>query len=300
MKTIAFGEILWDIIDGTPHIGGAPYNVSCHLSKLGAEAAIISTLGNDSLGDQALEKVTAHQLDTTYLSRHATLPTGTVDVLLSNSGEPAYTINENAAWDNIIMSHAQLDQLTAARWDIFIFGTLAQRTVANRELLYQILDKLSAADVFFDVNLRQHYYQKEWIEQSLKYATILKLNADEVTTLSDLLFQKSLSLSAFAEQMAAAYALRNVLITLGGDGAAVWENGSFQHVPGQTVKVQDTVGAGDSFSAGFVFHNHIRKNCAEAARFGCQIGAYVASKAGALPDYDAALKSTLHALITSA
>jgi fructokinase len=135
MKSLAFGEILCDIIDGNAYIGGAPFNLAAHMSKMGMESFIISSLGKDKLGIEACEILDNVDIHKNYVSVLDSHPTGTVDVVLDEAGIPDYVINENTAWDNIELSKDAINKIFSEKWDIFCFGTLAQRTENNKNLL---------------------------------------------------------------------------------------------------------------------------------------------------------------------
>ncbi|MCI5083263.1 MAG: carbohydrate kinase [Saprospiraceae bacterium] len=292
MNTLSLGEILWDLIEDIPHIGGAPFNVSAHLNKLGADAYIASSVGQDELGDRAMTDVRSLGIHMNYLTTND-LPTGTVPVVLKN-GQPTYTITENVAWDQILLSDEQLNSIQQTSWDCIIFGTLAQRSSHNRALLSTILKATSAREVFYDVNLRQDYYDRQIIEQSLKYATIFKLNDEEVAVLSDLLYGENLNFEAFAQKTIETYQIKAVCITRGADGVLILTTRDQSYdVPGKPVKVADTVGAGDSFSAAFLYTYLKTGDFEMAGKKGCQLGGFVASQNGAIPEYSAEITQLL-------
>lgn len=292
MRTLALGEILWDIIDGKAHIGGSPFNVAVHLAKMGAESHLVSSVGADHLGTSANEHARNFGVHTGFITTLQDKPTGTVLVELKD-GQPTYDIVEGVAWDQITLDEGQIADLLATNWDYLIFASLAQRTEANRLLYRRILDKINATDIFFDVNLRQSYFDKEIVESSLNYTTILKLNDEEVSTISNLIYGKSLDFKAFAERTSETYNAHTICITRGADGVLVYSKGHFYDIPGVKVTVADTVGAGDSFSAAFLYTFKRTGDAALAAERGCQLGAFVASQNGAVPDYTEALNIAL-------
>jgi len=293
MKAISFGEILWDIIENKAHIGGAPFNLTAHLAKMGMRSYIISALGDDDLGHQAMDKVKSFNMNDSYISVLKKYPTGTVDVELTGDGMPTYIIHEDTAWDNIVLTKEQLNKLSSENWDVFCFGTLAQRTESNRKLLFETLENISAKHIFYDVNLRQEYYRKEWIETSLHKSTIVKVNDEEAVFLSKQLFNKEMPEKDFAEKLSNKYNIELVCITRGGEGVAIYHNNNFIEIPSVKVKVADTVGAGDSFSAGFLYAYLSGKNPQEAANFAVKVGGFVASSFGAIPDYSGNIKKEI-------
>jgi len=293
INVFSFGEFLWDIIAGKTYIGGAFFNLAGHLAKMGVNSTYISTVGKDSLGEKALKIAEKYGLNPSYISIHPHLPTGKVDVYLNHKGHPKYTIHKDTAWDQIILKERCRDLLFKENWDAFCFGTLAQRTKSNRELLYGLFPQLNCKYIFYDVNLRQNFYQKEWIERSLHFSNMLKLNEEEVTTLSELLLGKVVSKEEFCHAISSEYSLKIICITLGENGSIVYDGQDFFQIPGVKVKVVDTVGAGDSFSAAFLFSSLSGLTPRESGLFANQVGAFVASQPGAVPEYSSILKEQI-------
>lgn len=281
MKAISFGEILWDIIDNKEHLGGAPLNLSAHIAKLGDESWIVSAVGNDERGEKAMANLSEIGIKSEFINILDAYPTGYVTVNLDLEGKPTYKIHENVAWDNIYYDS------NGDEYDVFCFGTLAQRNKVSRDTLFVLMDKIKANEIFFDVNLRQSYFSKEIIENSLKHATIIKMNDEEVIELSRMFYEEDLSEEDFSKKLSEEYNIKIVIITKGGDGCAIWYDNKFREYPGQKVVVADTVGAGDAFSAGFLHALLSKKSkiddCVITA---LKLGSYVASKNGAIPDYD--------------
>ena len=293
MKSLAFGEILWDIIKGKAYIGGAPFNLAAHMSKMGMDSFIISSLGKDKLGIEACELLDKFDIRKNYISVLVKHSTGTVDVVLDEAGIPDYVINENTAWDNIELTEEAINSIISEKWDVFCFGTLAQRTENNKNLLKKILNSIEPAHVFYDVNIRQNYYDFDCIDFSLKKSTIVKINDDEAVLLSEMIFNRKMSEEVFAFALSEKYKLDMVCITRGGNGAAVLCNGKFSEIKGLDVKVADTVGAGDSFSAGLLTAYLNGTEPKRAVELANEIGAYVAANNGAIPEYSEELKGEI-------
>ena len=267
---IAFGEILWDIIDGVPHIGGAPFNFAAHVAKCGLSSSIVSSVGNDDLGRRATERVAALGVDGSFVSVHPSLPTGTVNVTL-NDGIPSYEIVKPVAWDEIRVETSILPPPRA-----FYFGSLAQRSPVSSDTLARLLEAFSSSLVFFDVNLRQDFWSKELIGDCLGKTDILKVNDEEMATLG-----------FAAEWLFATYPrLKTVIETRGAAGCAVWSrNGEAFTSPAlPDGPVVDTVGAGDSFSAAFLAAVLDGKDLVTAAQSGNRRAGQVAARAGAIPE----------------
>ena len=280
-----FGEILWDIIDSKSYIGGAPFNLAAHLAKMGCKSTLISSVGKDDLGRKALREAKKLGIDSVFIGVHPYLPTGTVEVSLNESAHPTYQINENVAWDNIILDQDLMDDFAKTKWEVFCFGTLAQRTKENRKILNQIISQIKPNHIFYDVNLRQNYYEKDWIEKSLCQCTITKLNDQEALVLSELLFNQKLKQKDFVETLAQEYNLSIICITYGKNGSVIYHDRQLEKIPGINGPVTDTVGAGDSFSAGFLFSYLCGSSICKAAEFAEMVGNFVVSQSGTVPEY---------------
>jgi fructokinase len=282
MKALFFGEILWDIIEGKAYLGGAPFNVAAHIAKCGAYSYIISRLGKDDLGKKAMEEIKKLPVDPSLVQWDEHHPTGTVDVFLEQ-GQPDYTIHENVAYD-FIETGALKSALPSATLDCFYFGTLAQRNDISRHTLQWILNNRSFSLVFYDVNLRKGLHSKEIIENSLRFCNVFKLNQDEVAIIGDLLYGKSYSLPDFAEAIQNEFDVDILVITASEKGCYVAAD-EFRLVPGKKVQLVDAVGAGDAFSAAFLFKYFQEKDPFKAAEAANKLGAFVASSRGPIPDY---------------
>jgi fructokinase len=247
--------------------------------------SIVSAVGDDELGKKALKKAGSFGVDTGLVAVDAERPTGTVNVFLDKKGVPDFKISKNAAWDNIRPDKKAMSLLTGKKWDAVCYGTLAQRSSVNRKTLAEILGSAKAKIFFYDVNLRQNYFDVEWIEKSLDKSSVVKLNSDEAVFLSKMIFERSLDHDDFARELASEFDLDIVCVTLGAEGCVVFSEGKHKEIPCKKVKVADTVGAGDSFSAAYLFALLNGKNPFAAAELAVAVGSYVASKPGAVPDY---------------
>ncbi len=283
LDLVTFGEILWDVIDGEAHIGGAPFNLAAHAARCGLRAAAVSCVGDDPLGRAALAEMARLRVDRRWTTVDRDHPTGTVTVTLAG-GQPSYTIHENAAWDFIQPSEAALQALAAERPHAFCFGTLAQRSELSRQSLFRLLELFTFREVFYDVNLRQAFWSGPLVEAGLARATLVKVNADEARVLGGLLFEGACAPEPFARAVLARHPVRAVIVTLGGDGCLVCERDrEAVRCAGVKVEVVDAVGAGDAFSAAFLAAWLQGATAAEAAEAGNRRGAWVASQRGAVP-----------------
>ncbi|HRG07392.1 MAG TPA: PfkB family carbohydrate kinase [Cyclobacteriaceae bacterium] len=283
MKALVFGEILWDIIEGQEYLGGAPLNFAAHFTQCGAQASIVSAVGNDNRGWRAINEITRLKIDYSAVNVLTSVPTGTVDVLL-HDGEPTYTITEKVAYD-FINPDEVIDSLRKKRFDVFYFGTLAQRSEQSRNALTKILDSIQFSHKFYDVNLRKDSYTPIIIRNGLKRCSIFKLNKEEVPVISQLLFKTSLSTELFCRFITDEFNIEIVIITAAAQGCQIYHQNMLTNIPGVPVQVADAVGAGDAFSAAFMFHYGYSKDPLEAARLANLIGSYVAGKSGPIPEY---------------
>ena len=284
LDLVAFGEILWDVIDGEAHIGGAPFNLAAHAVRCGVRAAAVSCVGDDQLGHAALAEMARLGVDGRWVGVDRDHPTGTVTVTL-NEGQPNYTIRENAAWDFIQPPEAALLSLAEEHPRVVCFGTLAQRSEVSRRTLFRLLDLFAFAEVFYDVNLRQAFWSGAMVEAGLSRATLVKVNDEEARVLGGLLFDGACEPEAFARAVLARHPVRVMIVTLGADGCLVCErNKERVRCSGLKVDVVDAVGAGDAFSAAFLAAWLRGSTAAEAAEAGNRRGAWVTSQRGAVPE----------------
>jgi fructokinase len=284
MKVLAFGEILWDIIEQEEHLGGAPFNFIAHTAQCGNDAYIISRIGNDFRAMKVLNRCKSYGVNDQFIQRDELLPTGTVEVTL-HDGQPDYLIVEGVAWDNITFDHS-LANLDDEHFEVFYFGTLAQRARPSAETLERILMSFSFNHLFCDINLRKSGYNGPIIRKSLSHCTMLKLNHEEIPIVSYIIADKAMDIPSFCSWVTRQYSqIRLVIVTAAEKGCFVWYESRFIAVPGVPVQVLDAVGAGDSFSAAFL-HTFVRTGNPElAGRVANSVGAFVATQRGAIPGY---------------
>lgn len=291
IKVLSFGEVLWDIIEGNYYIGGASLNFAGHMAKLGANPFMVSAVGRDSLGDRAVEYLQSRDIDVRYIGRNDS-PTGTVMVELKE-GIPSYDIVLGSAWDSIVLDENTKKELSGEEWDVLYLGSLAQRSETSRASLAWILEKVKRKIVFFDVNLRQTWFSREVIENSMKYTTILKVNDEEVPVIAELLFGGKMTEEQLAREVMDRYGVSIVIITMGGEGALFFDKKREYKLKPVPARVVDTVGAGDSFSGAFVFAYLKTGDIDRAGRLALDVASFVVSSEGALPDYSQELKSKI-------
>ena len=275
---VGIGEILWDMLPTGKALGGAPANFAYHAKRLGEDGWAVSAIGNDALGREIMEIVMEKGLKN--LISETSRPTGTVQVSLDAKGVPSYTIMEDVAWDNIPFT-PQMAAL-ASRADAVCFGSLVQRGNSRDSVLRFLRAMRPEALRVFDINLRQHYYSKEVIDESLQLSDILKINDEEIRIVAEL-FGLGGDDTAACRALIERYGLKLVILTRGADGSEViTADEAIPQAVGQ-VEVVDTVGAGDSFTAAFVVAYLRGDSLADAQRLANETAAYVCSCKGAMP-----------------
>ena len=282
---LAFGEVLWDLLPDGPVLGGAPGNFAYRANSLGDRAFIVSRLGRDSLGDRAWDRLGELGLDRRFVQRHASRPTGTVSVFVDARGNPDFTIHTSVAYDAIEATEELLSFAPSA--DCLCFGTLIQRTPGSRETLHRLLEAIPSFDGdkgclrLLDINLRKECFSPETVRFSLGHADVLKLNDHEAKELAAMLDLPMRSLPDLCDRFLEGWGLKCCVVTLGERGAyAAAAGGEKVHVPGHRVKVVDTCGSGDAFTAGFIHELLRHRPLADCCALGNALGALVASQAG--------------------
>lgn len=287
---ISLGEILWDMLPTGKRAGGAPVNFAYHASQNGAESFAISAVGNDELGTELLSD--AHKAGINTLVQTNEYPTGTVDVALTN-GIPEYTIVENVAWDHIKLTDELVEAVSKA--DAVCFGTLALRSPESHATITELLKHTKpGAMKFFDINLRGDHYSKELIEELLKAATVFKINDEELLLLRDMFDIRGTSGEDASRWFIEEFGLDYVILTAGSAySTIISRKGEVSTLDTPHVEVNDTVGAGDSFSGTFTARILLGDTLAEAHRKAVNTAAYVCTQAGAWPQYPAEMPDYL-------
>lgn len=286
---VGLGELLWDLFPSGKQLGGAPANFAYITALLGDSGIVASRVGDDRLGQEALWHLKSCALDVSRVQRDLSHPTGTVKVAVDSKGQPEYQITENVAWDFLEFSEDWISLARSAH--AVCFGSLAQRNSVSRSTIRAFLSALpSFAIGIFDVNLRQTFFSPEILRDSLRHAKVLKLNHEEFPRFLDLL-QCPLRDSQRSDVPAASwlcheFSLRLVCITRGPSGSALVTADSHHEHPGFSVKVADTVGAGDAFTAALVHHALRGSSLAMMNTAANRMGAWVASQEGATPAAD--------------
>lgn len=279
---VGMGEVLWDVLPEGRKIGGAPANFAYHVSQFGIESRVVSAVGDDELGNEILDNFAEKKLG--CLIEKVPFPTGTVQIELDAAGVPRYDIKQNVAWDNIPYT-AELEKL-AKQTRAVCFGSLAQRSPVSRETIRKFMDAMPGGDGsyrIFDINLRQNFYSAGTVHESMQLCNILKINDEELGVVSRLYSLPSAGVEDRCKTLLGRYNLKMLILTCGVDGSYVFtpDGVSFEETP--VVKVADTVGAGDSFTAAFI--SAILKGLPvnEAHHLAVAVSAYVCTQHGAMP-----------------
>ncbi len=294
MKVLSFGEILWDIIDGVGHLGGAPFNFAAHFAQYGVQSLMISAVGNDKYGKDALRIAKSYGVDVSLVQMDPAHDTGTVEVKLTN-GIPSYRIKPDVAYD-FILYEPLWEKIPADSFDVFYFGSLAQRNPVSATTLKEILLHNHFPYVFYDVNLRVKGYSRTIVVESLQRCNVLKLNIEEVGVLAELLFGNGFfAVQDFCDRIARAYSISIIMVTAAENGCFIYDEGVLSRIPGKAIVMSDAVGAGDAFSASFMFEFLKHGDVMTAATKANEVGAFVASQKGAIPRYPSEILQFLEA-----
>lgn len=288
-KVIGIGETVWDVFPSGKRLGGAPVNFAFFAKEFGAESFLVSAIGNDELGVKTMEALEKTGLNLDYIQCNGH-PTSRVIVTMDEAGVPEYEIVEGGgAWDALDCDEKTVALLAGA--DVVCWGTLAQRTPFSRENILRMVDSAPESCLrVYDINLRQHYFCRETVEESLRRADILKLNEDELPIVAGLF---SISGSALEQILGLIerFSLKNVIFTQGSLCSEVYgPEGLLSHKDTPKVKVVDTVGAGDSFTATYIMARLEGKPVEDAHSLAVELAAYVCTCSGAINPVPESLK----------
>ena len=289
---VGMGEALWDMLPEGRKLGGAPANFAYHVSQFGLDSRVVSAVGDDELGNEILANFAEKQLECQI--EKVAYPTGTVLVTLDEKGVPCYEIKEGVAWDNIPYTSA-LENL-AKQTRAVCFGSLAQRNAVSSETINRFIDEMPQGEnvlKIFDINLRQHFYNKELIEASLKKSNVLKINDEELVVVGEMFGFAHIDFQDKCWILLAKYNLKMLILTCGTEGSYVFTPGEVSFLETPQVQVADTVGAGDSFTGAFVAAILNGQTVKDAHRLAVDVSAFVCTQNGAMPELSEELKNRL-------
>ena len=290
---VGLGELLWDLFPAGKQLGGAPANFAYITSLLGDEGIPASRLGDDDLGTEALRRLGELGLPTEFIQKDSDHPTGTVKVEVDRAGQPRFEISESVAWD--FLAWTPQWQMLSERADAVCFGSLAQRSETSRATIRKFLHAMRPNALrVFDVNLRQNFFTPQILSESMDLASVVKLNHEELPRIMRLFEMDHHSEKDSARRLLSSHHLNLVCVTRGTNGSLLVTATETSEHPGFKVKVADTVGAGDAFTAALA-HGYLRHSpLAQINETANRVGAWVASQPGATPRLKAAgLQPTL-------
>lgn len=279
---VGMGEALWDILPDGKKIGGAPANFAYHVSQFGLPGCVVSAVGPDENGRELLEILSDRGVN--YMIEEVPFPTGTVDVALDADGIPHYDIRRHVAWDNIPFTPA-LEQLASCTHAV-CFGSLAQRSEGSRATIRRFLDAMPVADdrlVVFDINLRQDFFSRDIVLDSIERCNVLKINDEELVVVSEMFSLDSSDVEQCCRRLVERFSLKALILTCGVNGSYIFSDQPTSFLPTPRVEVADTVGAGDSFTAAFVASLLKGYSIRKAHEKAVETSAYVCSQPGAMP-----------------
>lgn len=283
MKLLSFGEIIWDVYPDVKYLGGAPLNFAAHFAKQGGDAYMLSALGDDELGKEALNKLSLWKVNAEYVFVLSGKDTGKCLVSLNERGVPSYNIVRDSAYDYIDCAAVSDD------FDALYFGTLALRNEHNRQGLVGLIKSHSFREIFADVNLRKPFISRESLMLCMENATVLKISDEELPAVSKMVFDTEYGFKNIVTEISKAFQnIKLIIITLGEKGSFAYDvlNKASFSCDTERVTVASTVGAGDSFSAAFLYKYMSGFDINSCLKTASKVSAYVVSKTEAVPEYD--------------
>ena len=289
---VVLGEVLWDILPDGSCLGGAPLNFAVHAARLGYQPVLISAVGADPLGRRAVRILKRLDLLTSMVQTTRKWPTGKATVELDPHGQPTFTIHRPAAYDALQITDCDLEALSRLKPAWIYYGTLFPSTPEGKATLFRLLAVLPGATQFYDINLRPGFEEPALVSELLARADVVKLNESEATTVARMsgLPEK---LEEFCRAGTERFGWRAVCVTLGACGCAILNGGEFVRADGYPVPVADSVGTGDAFAAAFLHGLTEGWPAARVAAFANRVGAIVASRVGATPEWTIAETAAL-------
>jgi fructokinase len=283
-RVLVLGEVLWDLFPASVRLGGAALNFAAHIKRLGHEPLLVSAVGTDELGDEAIQAITTLGLDPSFLQKTERFKTGTAAVRLGPGDQTSFVIERPAAYDAVQLSDGHIEQIIKWKPEWLYYGTLFSSSVNGRDVLYRLLEALPQTKRFYDLNLRPGSDSPELVIELLRAANVVKLNEEELRSVHEFADLPADS-EAFCRAGAERFGWDAVCITLGARGCAMLAAGEYVEANGHRVDVADTVGAGDAFAAAFMHGIASNRPASEIAGFSNRVGALVASVHGAIPNW---------------
>jgi fructokinase len=285
---VGIGEILWDMLPGGKQLGGAPANFAYQANALGGRGVVASRVGADDLGREILARLDTCQIDRRFVSTDPDHPTGTVDVRVDQCGIPEYVIHQDVAWDHLQITPDLLALAPTA--DCVCYGTLAQRGEESRKAIVAFLNSTRADCLrVLDINLRQNFYSDSLISDLLNVSRVLKLNDAELPVVGELL-NLGTSERDVINKLFRHFDLTAIALTRGAHGSAIFTPDRAYEQPAVSVKIADTVGAGDAFTAAMALGMCAGLEMGKTGELAARAAAFVCSQHGAMPSMPSELR----------
>ena len=283
-RILVVGEVLWDVFPDSIRLGGAALNFAAHAKRLHHAPLLISAVGTDELGEEAVRAITALGLDSAFLQTTERFKTGTASVRLGPRGQTSFVIDRPAAYDAVELADEKIQQIIGWQPDWFYYGTLFPSRAAGKDVLSRLFEALPQARRFYDLNLRPGSNSLELVSELILTANVVKLNEEELKLVHEFMALPA-DAEGFCRTGVERYGWDAVCITLGAQGCAAWAAGEYVEARGHRVDVADTVGAGDAFAAAFMHGIVSDWPARDIAEFANRLGALVASAPGAIPEW---------------
>jgi len=285
MKIVGIGEVLWDVFADSEKLGGASFNFAAQASRLGHDVTFVSAVGDDERGRAILRRAEDLRLRSDFLQTVKGVATGTVSVSVDSAGQPDYVIHRPAAYDAVHLDEADLAKLAAMQPDWMYFGTLHQAEATSRAETRKLARALPGAKKFYDINLRRNCYTRELLAELMPMAQVVKLNDEEAREIDEMFGWRHESLAELTGTWLSRFGWEAMAVTRGALGSAIRIGGDYAEPASFPVKVVDTVGAGDAFSAALLHGISQGWDAERSGDFANRVGALVASRPGALPEW---------------
>ncbi|WP_149206932.1 carbohydrate kinase family protein [Flavobacterium johnsoniae] len=277
-----YGEVLWDIFPEGARAGGAPFNVAYNLMRMGIDSHMISRVGNDKLGTDLMAQLKDWNISTEDSQIDNQHPTGTVIAHIDEHNEAHYDIIKPVAWDFIEFRKDYIEKISNA--SAFVFGSLITRSETSKNTLFELLE--IAKFKVFDINIRPPHYSVPVINELLHKADLVKMNKAELRLVLDFFEKNYVSEDDAVHFIQDKFDIKEVLVSKGSKGALYYDGDSKYDAPAVPVTIQDTVGSGDAFLAGFLSKRIMNENPVEVMKQATALGAFITSQKGACPSYD--------------
>lgn len=282
MRITSIGEILYDVYPDKKRLGGAPFNFIYHIWKLTGEGNFISSVGDDENGKEIIGRLKSIGFNIENIFIDKKNPTGTVNVKILEDKTPRFTISPECSYDFIRLNE-RINDLIDNRTDMLYFGTLSQRNETTRETIQSLFNKNIKR--ISDLNLRHDFFSKEMVERSMIASDVIKINLDELDKLKSFFFLSE-ELESALKELLVKFDIDLICVTLGENGAVLFDGKEFNRCRTKPLKLADTVGAGDAFAAALCI-GYCKKWKIEAInKFANEFAADICGVEGAVPEDD--------------